>query len=144
MSKKDYTSMPAQFSVCIHADCPMAATCLRQISYEEIVKTYEYIDIVNPVMCLKDKNCKYYRSSKPELYARGFTKFQKKMYPGQYDTFKNLLINHFSRNCFYERRRGDYALSPKEQQIILKALHQSGVTEEFEFDSYEERINWYD
>lgn len=144
MPKKDYTTIPAQFAVCLHGDCPMATTCLHQVAYEEMVMKNEYLYFINPTRCVKDQTCKHYRSSQPEIFARGFTNFQKKMYPGQYETFKHLLIGYFSRNCFYERRRGDYAISPKEQQIILKALFQAGVTEELKFDSYEERINWYD
>lgn len=31
-----------------------------------------------------------------------------------------------------------------EQQNILDALHQAGVTEEMQFDSYEQQSSWYD
>ena len=55
-----------------------------------------------------------------------------------------LLIAHFGRNPYFERRRGAYPLPPKEQEVILKALRQAGVTEELRFDSYEENINWND
>ena len=144
MPKKDYTTLPAQYAVCMHSECPMAATCLHHLAYDELVKTNEYLNLINPTKCMKDQSCKHYRSNKPEIYARGFTNFQNKMYPNQYDTFKYLLICHFGRNSYYERRRGDYAIPPKEQQIILNALRQAGVTEEMKFDGYEERINWYD
>lgn len=48
------------------------------------------------------------------------------------------------RNGYFERRRGDSALSPKEQETVLSILKAAGVTEEMKFDSYEENINWYD
>lgn len=66
------------------------------------------------------------------------------MYPGQYQTFMSLLMREFSRNPYFERRRGETALSPKEQHIVLQALRKAGVTEDLKFDAYEENINWYD
>ena len=55
-----------------------------------------------------------------------------------------ILISKFGRNAYYERRRGDTALTPKEQRIVLDALKAVGVTEEMKFESYEENTNWYD
>ena len=45
---------------------------------------------------------------------------------------------------YFERRRGEFPLSPKEQRIVLNALRRVGVTEELRFDHYEESVNWYD
>ena len=55
-----------------------------------------------------------------------------------------ILIGKFGRNAYYERRRGDTALTPKEQRIVLDALKKVGVKEEVTFESYEENTNWYD
>lgn len=56
----------------------------------------------------------------------------------------SLLVREFSRNPYFERRRGETALSPKEQHIVLQALRKAGVTEDLKFDAYEENVNWYD
>lgn len=144
MLKKDFTSTPATYLVCIHSDCPLAATCLHQMAYAEKVKTDERLHLINPTLCAKDASCKYHRDCKPVRYARGFTNFQKRMYPDQYSDFMALCVAHWPRNQYFERRRGDRPLSPNEQQFILKTLKQVGVTEDFEFDSYEPIINWYD
>lgn len=101
MLKKNYTTLPSQYAVCIHSDCPMAATCLHLLAYDELVKTNEYLYIINPTKCVKDQSCKHYRSNKPEIYARGFTNFQNKMYPNQYDTFKYMLTCHFGHNRYF-------------------------------------------
>lgn len=144
MPKKFYTSIPANYPVCQHSDCSMASTCLHQTSYSTVLENEEYIRIINPNNCTKDGKCSYYRNNKPVSYARGFTNFQKKMFPDQYLNFMNILINRFGRNPYFERRRGETALSPKEQNIVLEALKQAGVTEEFKFDKYEDNMNWYD
>ena len=104
----------------------------------------DILSVVNPGRCSKDDKCKFYRSNKPITYARGFAHFQKRMFPEQYDRFSTILISKFGRNAYYERRRGDTALTPKEQQIVLDALKAAGVTEEMKFERYEENTNWYD
>ena len=122
----------------------MAANCLHQIAHTEKLKTAEYLRLINPTRCTKDATCAYYRSSSPMLYARGFTNFQRRMFPDQYARFMAICISEWSRNPYYERRRGVRLLPPSEQQFILKALKEVGVTEEMQFDSYEETFNWYD
>lgn len=144
MPKKDYQELPDHYPVCMHADCPLAESCLHLLAYRELCKTEELMRLINPARCTVTEDCPYYRDSKPVRYARGFTAFQKRMYPQQYDTFKAILIGKFGRNPYFERRRGAYGLPPKEQEMVLRALRQAGVTENIPFDSYEEKTNWYD
>ena len=144
MAKKTYTSLPSHYTVCEHSDCPMAATCLHQLAYTELLKTEPVLHLLNPTQCTKNETCKFYRNNTPVTYARGFTNFQKKMYPHQYQTFMHKLIDTFSRNGYFERRRGETVLSPKDQETVLAALKEVGISEEMQFDSYESHINWYD
>ena len=144
MPKKFYTSFPSGYAVCLHSDCPMAETCLHRIVYPVLLEKDDMLHVVNPNRCSKDAQCKFSRTTKPVTYARGFAHFQKRMFPEQYDRFSTILISKFGRNAYYERRRGDTALTPKEQQIVLDALKAAGVTEEMKFERYEENTNWYD
>ena len=144
MPKKNFKGIPYRYSVCQYSDCPQAATCLHQIVYPQLLEKEDYLLLINPQRCTKDGQCKFYRDSKPVKYALGFKNFQRRMYPGQYYEFMRILVAEFSRNCYYERRRGATALSPKEQKIVLDALHKVGIKEDYAFDQYEERINWYD
>ena len=144
MPKKTYRALPPDYGVCLHAYCPMAATCLHQRAYPQLLKKETTLRLINPEKCSKDKECRFYRDSKPVTYAFGFTNFQKKMFPAQYQTFMYTLIGKFGRNAYFERRRGESPLSPKEQEVILEALRKAGVTEKMQFDKYEENINWYD
>ena len=144
MPRKEYTSLPTNYPVCEHSGCPKAATCLHQIAHTMMLKNEEYLRLINPTRCTQDASCAYYRSNSPMRYARGFTGFQQRMFPDQYASFMAICINHWSRNPYFERRRGARLIPPNEQQFILKALKTVGVTEEMQFDSYEEAINWYD
>lgn len=144
MPKKEFKSLPTDYPVCEHSNCPMASTCLHQMAYSTLMEQEEYLRLVNPAKCSKDGTCSYYRNCKPVIYARGFTNFQKHMFPEQYRKFMSICISHWSRNPYFERRRGERALSPNEQSFILNALKKVGITDEMKFDSYEENVNWYD
>ena len=144
MPKKTYTSLPTGYPVCEHSDCPCAATCLHQIAYAALIETEDYLHLLNPTRCSKDESCRFYRNNTPVIYARGFTNFQKQMYPDQYQQFMLKCISHWSRNPYFERRRGARPLPPNEQEFILQTLKEVGVTQEMKFDKYEENINWYD
>lgn len=142
MPKKEYTSLPKDYPVCEHSSCPMAATCLHQTAYSTLMEHSEYLRLINPSRCSKNESCIYYRDSKPVTYARGFTNFQKRMYPQQYDKFMTTLILHFGRNQYFKRRRGDILIPPEEQEVIRLMLEKVGADSKMDFDNYEEHINW--
>ena len=144
MPKKNIKELPENYPVCIHSDCTRAATCLHQLAYKTLAESHDMLTLINPTRCTKDEECPHYRDSTPVSYARGFTNFQKRMYPDQYQEFMQILKLHFGRNPYFERRNGKVLLSPKEQSIVKNALKQAGVTQEMEFDDYESCINWCD
>ena len=144
MPRKEYTSLPTNYPVCEHNDCPMATNCLHQIAHAIMLKNEEYLRLINPTRCTKDTSCAYYRSNSPMLYARGFTNFQRRMFPDQYRRFMEICVGEWGRNPYFERRRGARLIPISEQEFILEVLKIVGVTEEIQFDSYEQAINWYD
>ena len=142
MPKKEYTSLPKDYPVCEHSSCPLAATCLHQTAYSTLMEHAEYLRLINPTRCSKAEACTYYRDNKPVIFARGFTNFQRRMYPQQYDQFMTTLILHFGRNQYFKRRRGDILLPPEEQEVIRLMLEKVGANSKMDFDKYEEHINW--
>ncbi|MBR1499586.1 MAG: hypothetical protein IJ615_08190 [Bacteroidaceae bacterium] len=42
MPRKAYTTQPADYTVCLHEDCPMAATCLHQIAFSALLESEVY------------------------------------------------------------------------------------------------------
>ena len=142
MPKKEYTSLPKDYPVCEHSSCPLAATCLHQTAYSTLLEHADYLRLINPTRCCKNEACTYYRDKKPVIFARGFTNFQKRMYPQQYDQFMTTRILHFGRNQYFKRRRGDILLPPEEQEVIRLMLEKVGADSKMDFDKYEEHINW--
>lgn len=142
MPKKDIANMPDYYAVCQHADCPKASECLHQQAYAPQLEKQSLLRLLNPNHCTKDDQCPHFRSNVPVTFARGFTNFQRNMFPQQYAQFMRLCIAHFSRNPYFERRRGARLLPPDEQELVLNTLREVGVAEELQFDGYEDRVNW--
>ncbi|MGN0035989.1 MAG: DUF6078 family protein [Bacteroidaceae bacterium] len=139
---KPYKDMPADYPLCLHADCPMADTCLHQLAFRRHDELDTYLNLINPARCTKQADCPYHVDSRPVRFAKGFMGMQKRMYPEQYGHFMTLLICHFGRNSYFKRRRGDILLPPKEQEVIRIALEKAGVSQPMEFDQYVEAIHW--
>ena len=143
MNTIDYTQVPHNFALCLHAECPMAGSCLRRMVWNAIPKSEEQLTVLNPSCITPGEQCKWYRSAQKEVYARGFRGMQAQMLPAQYAQFSGKLMCYFSRNCYYERRRGDRLCSPKEMAYIREVLAEIGLPA-LEFDAYEERFNFSD
>ena len=54
-----YISLLANYTVCEHSDCPMAATCLHQLAYTESLKIDMRLHLLNPVQCVDEKKCSF-------------------------------------------------------------------------------------
>lgn len=144
MTKIHYNEVPGSYAHCISRDCPMAAHCLRALAWEALPQKIRSVQVLNPAQVTADASCPFYRSAEQETYARGFTGMQRKMFPEQYFRFSSRLMAQFGRNPYFERRRGERPLSPKEQQTVRAALKHAGVSPDLDFDAYEERTNWND
>lgn len=135
--------VPKTFALCIHEQCPLAERCLRRMAWSAVVDGEEQFSIISPSYAVPDEECRYFRSADRAVYARGFRGMQARMLPAQYVAFSQRLIGHFSRNCYYERRRGDRLCSPKDIAYIREVLVELNLGH-LEFDAYEEHYNFID
>ncbi len=141
--KKITQDVPTDYATCLHSDCLMASSCLRQTAYHRLLETERTLTLLNPLHCTKEDACPHYRSNVPVTFACGFTTFRDKMLPRQYEQFMSILTGKFGRIPYFKRRNGTYILPPHEQETIRQALKDVGITEELDFDRYEQLINWY-
>lgn len=135
--------VPKTFSLCIHEQCPMAKICLRRMVWSTVADTEEQFSIISPSYAVPGEGCRYFRSTERVVYARGFRGMQARMLPGQYVDFSQRLISYFSRNSYYERRRGERLCSPKDMAYIREVLAELGLPH-LEFDAYEKHYNFTD
>ena len=137
-----YSEVPFGYIHCTKDECPMASTCLRNIAWHQLPARVESVATLNPAKASANEWCRYYRSSEPQRFARGFKSFKPKMLPPQYNYFRALGISHFGRNPFFDRCKGKILISPSEQTIIRQFLTKAGVETPFEFDGYTNHIEW--
>ena len=55
MPKMTYISLLANYTVCEHSDCPMAATCLHLLAEIELLKIDMRRRLLYPVQCANEK-----------------------------------------------------------------------------------------
>lgn len=139
---KSANTIPQNYPVCMYEDCPLAERCLHQLAFRRQEEMGTYLRLLNPSKCTKQAGCPHYVNDKPVRLAKGFTGFQKKMYPEQYERFMTTLILHFGRNQYFKRRRGDILLSLGEQDIIRNVLERVGADSSMDFDQYVEETRW--
>ena len=145
-TKKKFTldDVPYGFAMCTRDDCQVCDHCLRHMAYRDVVTEKQWvISHVNPLRVVPNGECEYFRSDEPATYAKGFTKMQRNMLPGQYDEFMCRLIGKFGRTGYYERRRGERLCSPKDIEKIRSVLQEIGLPN-LEFDGYLKQHNFCD
>lgn len=135
------SEVPRTYHLCSRKDCPKAHSCLHQIAYELTHETREILTIINPEFC-DEADCKYYADANPQVFAKGFSKMQSRMYPAQYDEFMSRLRKLWGRTPYFERRRGERLLPDDEQALILQTLKDVGVTENLDFDDFVRGVKW--
>ena len=135
--------VPKTFALCIHEHCPVAEHCLRRMAWNAVTESEEMFTVISPSYAVPGEDCRYFRPAERVVYARGFRGMQARMLPAQYAAFSQRLISHFSRNCYYERRRGERLCSPKDMAYIREVLADLGLAH-LEFDAYEEHCNFID
>ena len=109
---KIYKDIPSGYPLSLHGDCPMAASCLRQLAYRRHEELGTFLNLINPSKCSQQADCPHYVSNQPVRFAKGFVNIQKLMYPEQYAKFMTLLICHFGRNQYFKpKKRRDCTFS---------------------------------
>lgn len=137
-----YTAVPSSYLHCMSSHCSQASTCLRAIAWSLLPQTQVRVGILNPAVITETAGCPYYRDATPARYALGFKGMQAKMVPAQYDRFMMFLQGKFGRNPYFERRKGERAMPPKEQDIVRQALAYAGMPADLEFDHYKMDYLW--
>ena len=130
-SSEKTNNIPKDYIYCPAADgtCPRAPQCLRAIAYRQLTATEASdkpgpIRIVHPAcVAHAQKGCDYYRDSTPVRFAQGMTKL-------------------FDESYYFQSRKGERLITPKEQQDIANVFRRAGLKAEPEFDNYVEETYW--
>lgn len=143
MNNFDYSQVPYSFGVCASSDCPQASTCLRHIALEHAPVKYPFLPTLTPQkLAAMQGKCEYYCPNITVRYAKGFTRTAESLTVRVADTFRWRLIGHFGRKNYYLARKGEYLLSPAEQQFIICQAKDLGLQLDDYFDEYVDGYRW--
>lgn len=144
-------NMPKDYIYCPAADgaCPRISHCLRAIAYRQLTATEAPaklgpIRIVHPA-CVANATdgCEYYRDSTPVRFARGMTKlFDEIPHRLEADIRRRIMACFSCRSYYFQSRKGERLITPKEQQDIANVFRRAGLKAEPEFDNYVEETYW--
>lgn len=146
---KSFNDVPHGFHLCLNGECPWKETCLRQIAMRLLPDGEEFVFMVNPNLTAHPEAkadgtpaCRFYKPLRTVTYARGFKAIEKQMTVQQFGRFRSYMLSNFGRNPFYERRKGNLALPPEEQDFIKHVMSAVGFVADNPFDTTEERVDW--
>ena len=138
-------NMPKDYIYCPAADGagPRAPQCLRAIAYRQLTATEASdkpspIRIVHPAcVAHAQKGCDYYRDSTPVRFAQGMTKlFDEIPHRLEADIRRRIMACFSCRSYYFQSRKGERLITPKEQQAIANVFRQAGLKAEPEIDNF--------
>lgn len=135
--------MPKTFRLCVNADCPRAAECLRHVALPLATPDVQTISVINPAyIAAAEGNCPAFHSAAPVRYAQGFVKMLSGLTVAQANAFRIRLESHFGHNLYFRLRSGKRLITPTDQAHIRQVMTELGVSPLPDFDAYVEAYNW--
>ena len=135
--------MPKTFKLCVKADCPHAAECLRHVALTLATPDMQTITIINPAYLASVKGeCPVFYSATPVRYAQGFVKMLSTLTVAQANMFRIKLESYFGHTLYFRLRSGKRLIDPAAQAHIHQVMTELGVNPLPDFDAYVEAYNW--
>ena len=132
----DFTKVPSWYILCTNKECPMKADCLRYMAAQHAPDDKEVATCVMP-NALQNGSCRWFDKISIEVWAAGFTHLYDRVMKKDYTAMRKALTNYLhGARIYYEYKRGERAISPKEQQWIRDYVRSLGYEWEVEFDRY--------
>lgn len=125
-------------ALCVRKDCELASTCARAIAFREVTDDDREFMIVNPNVVTGRSDCEMVAIIKTVRFARGFKQALGKVPADDANIIYHILMGHFGKNQYYDRRNGKLLLPPEEQEYIRKVFAQYAYADEV-FDGYEDK-----
>lgn len=111
---------------------------MRFLAGKNAPEDLEIAKCIMPKM-LKNGKCRWFDMITTEVRAAGFSHLFDKVMKKDYTVMRKTLTNYLHGvRIYYEYKRGERFLSPKEQQWIQDYVKSMGYDWEVEFDKYDE------
>ena len=143
MSEINHSGRPKDYAVCFRKDCPLAQSCLRQLTANEPCQDERYIRLVNPYLVKDDTgNCPFYRSNKMVRVAYGIANIFDNLPYSKHDYIFHCVQGCFGKSTYYRVYHKQRPIWPNEQEYIQQVFARNGITEPVQFEEYRDIYNW--
>lgn len=143
MSEINHSGRPKDYAVCFRKDCPLAQSCLRQLTANEPCQDERYIRLVNPYL-VKDvtSSCPFYRSNKKVRVAYGIARIFDNIPHSKHNYVFHAVQDCFGKSTYYRVVHKQRPIWPNEQEYIQQVFARNGITEPVQFEEYRDIYNW--
>lgn len=133
--------LPQGFPLCINNECKMAASCTRNVVYQNLSEDIDTITILNPRSeLMTSEECPKYHEFRLVRNAYGFKALYKTIPVGKAEFFWTKIKGIGSESTYYRMKRGQIAISPELQEQILALAKECGAPDGVEFDEYRDEF----
>lgn len=127
------------YAACPLASCKKSSTCIRYAAYLKAQAEKESYSILNTSkFTTTDAGCENYLTPVKQRMARGFQAIYETL-PKRNSHYFWTCVSFMNETSWYRAKRGDLLLTPKEQEILLKAFRVNGADMSVGFDGYVEK-----
>lgn len=138
----DHSHVPVNYAHCLETDCPLGARCLCRLAADCLPDDLEQFYAVNPRRVRHNEQCPYFRPAVTVRMARAFTRAIGSVPMANIPKVEQAMTALYNRSYYFRMRRGEYLLTPQQQEQIARTLAKYGAAQPVEFDAYEDAIDW--
>ena len=129
-----YEDVPDQWAVCPNDQCPRAQECLRHRAYTLMPASEKQRLSVMP-QAWQSGECTEFAEDRPQQLAWGMKRLFNGIPEWKATAIRHELYDLFgAERTYYRFRRGEYVITPKQQQDIADLFARHGITEPRQYD----------
>ena len=142
MSKTNHFGRPKGYAVCFRKECPLAQSCLRQLSADDPSEE-RFISVVNLSLVRgAAKQCPFYKSSEKVRVAYGIDHIFNDIPFSKHKQVFHSVKNYFGKSTYYRIANKRRPIWPNEQEYVRQVFARNGISEPVEFGEYQDIYNW--
>ena len=139
----DFTTMPHDYTVCWHPDCPMGEQCLRHLAIDHLPERKLTVASVNlRAVAPETGECPHQRPTRLVKYAYGMRQIYRNVRVCDKEKIYHEIWSALGNSMYYRYRNGERPITPEVQAIIASAFRRHGYAEPVAYDRVVEAQAW--
>ena len=134
MPELTYEDVPERWAVCPNDKCPRAHECLRHHAYTLAPSTEKQRLSIMP-QAWQGGDCTEFAEDRPQQLAWGMKELFNGIPEWKATAIRHEMFGLFgAERTYYRYRRGEYVITPKQQQDLTELFARHGITAPLHYD----------